>query len=288
MTTFALHTIRIARSGSLRFAIMMLFLLAVTPIVRAQQQPDLDALASEMASAISNSSRGPFKEAKVLVIDFEDNSRNASELGAKLAEAFSDSLRKNARGFVVMDRVEYLRSFAADKLDPQFYENPETMKCYADQLRATVIVDGNMDVFSDKVVLWVKALRTKDKEKIFDKRISLPLTPDMQALISLSDADTGIPQAGQHGYTSPKCVYCPVAPYSGAASQAKIQGTVALTLVVDTTGVPNSVKVLRGLPCGLNQQAINSVKQWKLSPAIGPEGNPATVKINVEVSFHLY
>jgi len=116
----------------------------------------------------------------------------------------------------------------------------------------------------------------------------LPLTPDMRALISLSDADTGIPQAGQHGYTSPKCVYCPVAPYSGAASQAKIQGTVALTLVVDTTGVPSSVKVLRGLPCGLNQQAINSVKQWKLSPATGPNGSPATVKINVEVSFHLY
>jgi TonB family protein len=266
----------------------MYFVFAGSPLIRAQQQTDLDALASEVATAISNSSRGPFKEAKVLVIDFEDKSQNPSELGAKLAEVFSDSLRKNARGFVVMDRVEYLRSFAADKLDPQFYENPETMKCYADQLRATVIVDGTMDVLSNKVVLWVKALRTKDKEKIFDKRISLPLTPDMRALLSLSDADTGIPQAGQHGYTSPKCVYCPVAPYSGAASQAKIQGTVALTLVVDTTGVPNSVKVLRGLPCGLNQQAINSVKQWKLSPATGPNGSPATVKINVEVSFHLY
>ena len=266
----------------------MLFLSAVTPIVRAQQQPDLDALASEVATAISNSSRGPFKEAKVLVIDFEGQSQNASELGAKLADAFSDSLRKNARGFVVMDRAEYLMSFAADKLDPQLYESPETMKCYADHLRATVVVDGNMDVLSDNVVLWVKALRTRDKEKIFDKRISLPITPDMQALISLSDPTTGIPQAGQHGYTSPKCVYCPVAAYSGAASQAKIQGTVALTLVVDTNGVPNSVKVLRGLPCGLNTQAIDSVKQWRFSPATGPNGSPATVKVNVEVSFHLY
>jgi TonB family protein len=272
----------------LRLAIAMFFVLAGSPLIRAQQQPDFDALASEVATAISNSSRGPFKEAKVLVIDFEGKSQNASELGAKLADVFSDSLRKNARGFVVIDRAEYLMSFAADKLDPQLYESSETMKCYADHLRATVVVDGNMDVLSDKVVLWVKALRTKDKEKIFDKRISLPLTPDMQALISLNDADTGIPQAGQHGYTSPKCVYCPIAPYSGAASQAKIQGTIALAVVVDTTGVPMNVKVLRGLSCGLNQQAIDSVKQWKLSPAIGPEGNPATVKINVEVTFHLY
>ncbi|HEY4777737.1 MAG TPA: TonB family protein [Candidatus Acidoferrales bacterium] len=240
-----------------------------------------------MASAISSSSRGSFKEAKVLVIDFEDRSQNPSELGAKLADAFSDSLRKNARGFAVMDRADYLMSFAADKLDPQLYESPETMKCYADHLRA-VVVDGNMDVLSDKVVLWVKALRTIDNEKIFDKRISLPLTPDMQPLISLSDADTEIPQAGQHGYSSPKCVYCPIATYSGAAKQAEIQGTVALTLIVDTTGVPNSVKVLRGLPCGLNQRTIDSVRQWRFSPASGANGSPATVKINVEVSFHLY
>jgi TonB family protein len=288
MAMFALHTIRFALSGFLRFAVMMLFLLAATPILRGQQQPDLDALASVMASAISNSSRGGFEEAKVLVIDFQDNSRNANKLGAKLADAFSDSLRKNARGFAVMDRADYLMSFAADKLDPQLYESPETMKCYADHLRATVVVDGNMDVLSDKVVLWVKALRTIDNEKIFDKRISLPLTPDMQPLISLSDADTEIPQAGQHGYSSPKCVYCPIATYSGAAKQAEIQGTVALTLIVDTTGVPNSVKVLRGLPCGLNQRTIDSVRQWRFSPASGPNGSPATVKINVEVTFHLY
>ena len=159
MTILSPYTLRIPRQRSSRIAMVALFLLAVSPIIRAQQQFDFDTLASEMAGAISNSSRGPFKEARVLVIDFEDNSRNASELGAKLADVFSDSLRKNARGFVVMDRAEYLMSFAADKLDPQSYESPETMKCYADHLRATVVVDGNMDVLSDKVVLWVKALR---------------------------------------------------------------------------------------------------------------------------------
>jgi hypothetical protein len=91
MTILSPYTLRIPRHRSSRIAMVALFLLAVSPIIRAQQQFDLDTLASEMASTISNSSRGPFKETKVLVIDFEDNSQNANELGAKLADAFSDS-----------------------------------------------------------------------------------------------------------------------------------------------------------------------------------------------------
>jgi TonB family protein len=287
MTILSPCTLRIPRHRFSRIAMVSLFLLAVTPIIRAQQQFDLDTLASEMASAISNSSRGPFKETKVLVIDFEDNSQNATELGAKLADAFSDFLRKNARGFVLMDRAEYLRSFAADKLDPQSYESPETIKCYADHLRATVVVDGNMEILSDKVVLWVKALQTQDKQSIFDKRISLLLTPEMQSLISADNVNAGTQPVGQHGYSYPKCVYCPMAEFSPAASKAKIQGTVTLALVIDPTGVPISVKVLRGLPCGLNNQAIAAAKKWRFKPAADPKGDPVAVRL-IEMTFHLY
>jgi hypothetical protein len=123
VTILSPYTLGILGHRSSRIAMVALFLLAVSPIIRAQQQLDLNTLASEMASAISNSSRGAFKGTKVLVIDFEDDSQNATELGAKLADAFSDFLGKNARGFAIMDRAEYLRSFAADKLDPQSYES---------------------------------------------------------------------------------------------------------------------------------------------------------------------
>ena len=285
---------RITRYSILPLTVIALHLMAVSPIIRAQGQPEVDALASELATAISRSSTGPFGNAKVLVIDFASTRETQIELGEKLADAFSDSLSKNARGFVVMDRDEYLRSFASDKLDPQWYESPETMECYAEGLHATVVVDGNIDVLSDKVVVWVKAFRTQDKEKIFDKRISLSLTPEMQSLIShdaslgTGDKTAGIPDAGQRGFTSPTCIYCPVAQYSTAASRAKIQGTVLIAVVVDADGFPMSVRILRGLPCGLNRQAIDSVKKWKFQPAIGLDGKPAITKLTAEVTFHLY
>jgi TonB family protein len=285
---------RIRCDSILPLTVICLLLMAVSPIVRAQSQPELDALASEVATAISRSSTSPFRNAKVLVIDFASAHETPSELGEKFADAFSDSLSKNARGFVVMDRDEYLGSFAADKLDPQWYENPETMKCYADGLHATVVVDGDIDVLSDKVVVWVKALRTQDKMKIFDQRISLSPTAEMQAVISraassgTANATAGIPDAAKNGYSSPRCVECPTAHYSDAASQAKIQGTVMLAVVVGTGGSPVSVRVLKGLPCGLNQQAIDSVKKWKFQPATGPDGKLATTKVTAEVTFRLY
>jgi len=312
MTTPAHSPKRITSSSFCRLALIVFLLSVVSPILRAQQQPDIDALASEMATAIFRSSKGVLVSTKVLVIDFAGAHEAPTELGEKLTDAFSDSLSKNAHGFVVMDRTEYLRSFAADQLAPDSYDSPETMSCYASELKATVIVDGDMDVVSDKVVVWVKALRIQDKKAIFDKRISLSLTPEMQALISHAaprpatassdrnawvnpmdpslggDTTATIPDASQHGYKPPACQYCPSAQFSDAASKAKIQGTVVLSVVVNKDGLPASVKVVRGLPCGLNRQAIESVKQWSFKPAEDANGNPIAVRQTVEVTFHLY
>lgn len=303
---------RIPRFPFCRIALTVLFTSTVCTIISAQQQPDLDALATEMATAIFRSSKGVLVSTKVLVIDFARAHEAPTELGEKLADAFSDSLSKNAHGFVVMDRTEYLRSFAADQLAPDSYDSPETMSCYASELKATVIVDGDMDVVSDKVVLWVKALRIQDKKVVFDKRISLSLTPEMQTQLShaapppaaassdrnawvsptdpsvAGDTTAAIPEASQHGYKPPACQYCPNAQFSDAATKAKIQGTVLLSVVINKDGLPASVKVVRGLPCGLNQQAIDALKQWKLKPATDRDGNPVAVRTKVEVTFHLY
>jgi TonB family protein len=72
------------------------------------------------------------------------------------------------------------------------------------------------------------------------------------------------------------------------AVKAKAQGTVYLNIVVDTAGRPASISVMRGLPCGLNSQAIETVKQWRLKPAVDPDGSPVPVHQTVEVTFHLY
>jgi TonB family protein len=45
--------------------------------------------------------------------------------------------------------------------------------------------------------------------------------------------------------------------------------------------------VVRGLGFGLDQKAIDAVRNWKFNPAL-KDGRPVDVQISVEVEFHLY
>ena len=42
-----------------------------------------------------------------------------------------------------------------------------------------------------------------------------------------------------------------------------------------------------GLPFGLTEEAIETVKKWKLRPATGPDGKPAAVREEVELGIFL-
>jgi TonB family protein len=64
-------------------------------------------------------------------------------------------------------------------------------------------------------------------------------------------------------------------------------GTVVLWLVVGPDGRPRDIKVLRTLGLGLDEKAIEAVKNWRFEPAM-KDGKPVSCMINVEVNFHLY
>jgi protein TonB len=97
-----------------------------------------------------------------------------------------------------------------------------------------------------------------------------------------------LPTAGTKGYTLPKCLNCQAAKYSKEAVKQKYEGTVTLNIVVDETGHAKDIAVTKGLSFGLTEQAIAAVRKWRFKPATGPDGKPAAVRINVEVTFHLY
>ncbi len=89
------------------------------------------------------------------------------------------------------------------------------------------------------------------------------------------------------GVSAPKALYAPDPEYSEEARKAKYQGTVVLWLVVDAAGRPQQIRVQRALGMGLDEKAIEAVKQWKFDPA-RKDGQAVPVMINVEVNFRLY
>ena len=75
--------------------------------------------------------------------------------------------------------------------------------------------------------------------------------------------------------------------YSSEARKAGLQGSVLVGLVVGTDGIPQNVKVLRGLGLGLDEKAVEAVQGWKFQPA-RKAGEPIAVPAQVEVSFRLH
>lgn len=89
------------------------------------------------------------------------------------------------------------------------------------------------------------------------------------------------------GVSAPKALYAPDPEYSEEARKAKYQGTVVLWMVVGADGRPQQIRIQRSLGMGLDEKAIEAVKQWKFEPA-KLNGQAVPVQINVEVNFRLY
>ena len=74
--------------------------------------------------------------------------------------------------------------------------------------------------------------------------------------------------------------------YTEPARHAGIEGVAILELVIGTDGVVESVRVLRGLPLGLTQNAVDAVRQWRFAPSTY-KGHPVAVRYVLTVRFTL-
>jgi protein TonB len=89
------------------------------------------------------------------------------------------------------------------------------------------------------------------------------------------------------GVSPPRQIFAPEPEFSEEARKAKYQGVCTLGLIVGVDGRPTNIRVLSSLGMGLDEKAIEAVKNWKFEPAM-KDGHPVRVEIAVEVDFHLY
>jgi TonB family protein len=61
---------------------------------------------------------------------------------------------------------------------------------------------------------------------------------------------------------------------------------VLLNIIVDEQGVPTQIRVLRPIGYGLDERAIENIKNWRFEPGL-KDGKPFKVAGNVEVNFRL-
>ena len=84
----------------------------------------------------------------------------------------------------------------------------------------------------------------------------------------------------------PTILYKEKAQYTQEAKDNKIEGTVVLSVVFGADGQISEVKVIKGLPDGLTQKAIEAASKIRFEPAM-KDGKPVSVRGNLEYSFRL-
>lgn len=89
------------------------------------------------------------------------------------------------------------------------------------------------------------------------------------------------------GVSAPVVIHAVEPEFSDEARRAKYQGICIVSLIVDAHGNPQNVQIERALGMGLDQKAIDAVKQYKFKPAYY-HGHPVPVVVDVSVNFHIY
>jgi len=89
------------------------------------------------------------------------------------------------------------------------------------------------------------------------------------------------------GVSAPQLVFAPDPEFSDDARRAKSQGVCVVSLIVDAQGNPQRVQVVRHLGMGLDEKAVEAVRQYKFKAAT-LQGKPVPVEVNIEVNFRIY
>jgi TonB family protein len=290
--------------------------LLLSPAVSGQQGKEFEKAAAQTAQAIRKLSGDSSAGRTVLVLDFLAPHDEPSALGVNLADNFSVSLRNYAEGFSIADRGLFAKKISDDRIPAESVDS--VAACLAHELGASIVVKGYFLIADDHAEVHIRitnledSLNSQAEELNFDAETLLHLSPQMKRLRTLppnrrpSPPIPGMtlwvnpqhaaeapalsmddPQFEKKGYTAPDCISCPSPQYAGKTFDAKSEGAVLMEVTVGTDGAPEKVSVTSGLPCGFNQQAIETVSQWKFSPGKGPQSKPVAVKTPVELVFHL-
>ena len=89
------------------------------------------------------------------------------------------------------------------------------------------------------------------------------------------------------GVSAPQVIFSVDPEFSDEARRAKYQGICVVSVIVDAQGNPQRVRVVRPLGMGLDEKAVDAVKQYKFKPAYY-QGHPVAVEVNIEVNFRIY
>lgn len=115
--------------------------------------------------------------------------------------------------------------------------------------------------------------------------------PPSGAALPSSGEGAALPSSGEVIITTgidqkPIPLNQPEANYTEEARANKVQGIITVTLLIGVDGMVKQVRLLSGLPDGLNEEAVKAAYKRRYRPAM-KKGNPVPCWIRTEIEFRL-
>jgi TonB family protein len=179
-----------------------------------------------------------------------------------------------------------LQVVAADRFSPGTYEGVPVVIALTVKLSLQTCVEEKKDDAGKTIY----SLRFRSHPKqIFE---TLP-HPPKEAVLTLEDSsgrDSGSGSLHVYhvggGVSSPVVLKSVSPEFTDEARRAKFDGKCLLSLLVDAQGMPQNIWVVRPLGMGLDEKAIEAVRQYRFKPAM-KDGMPVPVMIRIQMNFML-
>jgi TonB family protein len=271
-----------------------------TPLKRIPPTPEYTATSLEEAAQKVGEILDGFQSTRIAVFEFARPQREEwNRVGQQLAADFRAQLYSAAPGVAQMSRDDIAKLCKQHNVTqedavllyvPNYVLNTSSLDAW---VIATIDPIGGSML---KITFTIRAMQLKPGAYRHDMaRIELrtPRTPELDAMIDPPTpppppAFTGVPESGDRGYGFAACEYCPQAQYTDEAVKAQLQGVVYFRITIEPTGKAGQIHVLRRLPLGLTESAEKALREWRFTPALGPDGQPAEVAETVEIQFQLF
>ncbi len=146
---------------------------------------------------------------------------------------------------------------------------------------------------SEKEWLWAELEKTLSASKPTVRMMKLypelARKPSREQQVSdkeRSDPEAANPIRQMDSSTRPTILHREIAKYTLEARDNGVEGIVQLSVVFGADGQIGDLRVLRGLPHGLTEEALEAAKRIRFEPAT-KDGQPVSVRGTVEYSFRL-
>jgi hypothetical protein len=299
----------------LQCAMLSVFLITAISWRSAAQEPQSTlSLTSEQQGIVSSLAQSVQQEIRkedcggtsceILVVNFALPSGDTCSACILLADSLAKALSALPSAPNVIPRTRLSAFLDEERIPSRLLNQREALAWGAHELHASRLAFGTLK--PEKEFLLVKTRLLKDGALGMGPHVSkeisvkLPLGNLAEGLLAresfppLAKRDLSLINAvsldaswtSQKNTKFPTCVYMPNPPYTQAAREAKASGNLLVEAIITAQGIVVSPRIVRGLPFGLNQISMETIKTWKCDPAM-QNGVPIAVIIPFEMKFSL-